>query len=141
MRRDLRINHEFVDAIPAQLSEKVLYVCIPFATVAHRCFCGCGSEVVTPLARTDWKLTYDGESVSLNPSIGSWNLPCKSHYWVERDTVRWARLWSEREIGEVRAQDHRDKDAYFSGTKSVANKRGKSGGPDARPGPATGPGK
>ncbi|WP_353963011.1 DUF6527 family protein [Streptomyces sp. NBC_00365] len=37
--------------------------------------CGCGRKVVTPLAPQEWKLTLDGVSVSLHPSIGNWSFP------------------------------------------------------------------
>jgi hypothetical protein len=33
---------------------------------------------------------FDGRSVSLTPSIGSWSLPCHSHYFLTRGKVRWA---------------------------------------------------
>jgi len=60
--------------------------------------CGCNNEVVTPLSPTDWQLTFDGESVSLNPSIGNWSFKCKSHYWIVKDTIKMARKWSDDEI-------------------------------------------
>ena len=84
------LRHEFVDNAPEELEPDVLYVSILFATVLHGCACGCGQEVVTPLSPTGWILTYDGQSVSLSPSIGNWNLPCRSHYFIERNEVKWA---------------------------------------------------
>jgi hypothetical protein len=42
--------------------------------------CGCGKKVVLPLHPTHGKLTYDGETVSLSPSVGNWSFPCESHY-------------------------------------------------------------
>ena len=54
----MRLRHEFVDYIPEQLDEGVLYVSIRFGTVVHRCACGCGDEVVTPLGPAEWRLTY-----------------------------------------------------------------------------------
>jgi len=88
----------FVEYLPDALEEAVLYVSVSFATVAHRCCCGCGQEVFTPLSPTGWQLTFDGESVSLNPSIGNWSLDCQSHYWIKRNRVQWARRWSREEI-------------------------------------------
>lgn len=97
------LTHEFVDYIPSVLDEAVLYVSIPFATVLHRCCCGCGNEVVTPLDPTDWQMTFDGKSISLTPSIGNWGLPCQSHYWVHRNRVRWAGRLSKLDIKKGRA--------------------------------------
>ena len=42
-------RHEFVEHIPEHVAEGVLYVSVRFGTVVHRCACGCGEEVVTPL--------------------------------------------------------------------------------------------
>ena len=66
----MRLRNEFVDHIPEQLGDGVLYVSMRFGTVVHRCACGCGKEVVTPLGPAEWRLTYDGRTVSLEPSIG-----------------------------------------------------------------------
>lgn len=57
-----------------------------FATAVHNCFCGCGSKVVTPIKPAGWELTYDGDTVSLWPAVGSWGLPCRSHYIIRKDT-------------------------------------------------------
>ena len=56
----MRLRLEFVDYVPKQLDDGVLYVSIRFGTVVHRCACGCGEEVVTPLGPSEWTLTYDG---------------------------------------------------------------------------------
>jgi hypothetical protein len=56
---------------------------------AHRCCCGCGEEVVINLAPKGWQLTFDGCSVTLDPSIGSPHLACRSHYWIRHDCVIW----------------------------------------------------
>ncbi|MGW7824118.1 DUF6527 family protein [Streptomyces puniciscabiei] len=85
-----RLSHTFADHFPDRLQPGVLYVSIPFATAAHLCCCGCGNEVVTPLSPTDWKLTFDGKTISLHPSIGNWNFPCHSHYWIQHNQIRWA---------------------------------------------------
>lgn len=94
----LTLQHQFVRLIPDTLEEGTLYVSLDFATAVHKCCCGCGSEVVTPLSPTDWKVTFDGRTVSLYPSIGNWSFPCQSHYWVKRDRVVWDRRWSRKEI-------------------------------------------
>ena len=89
--RTTRLEHAFVDHFPDPLAPGTVYVSIPFASSAHLCGCGCGHEVITPLGPTDWKLTFDGVSVSLSPSVGNWALPCRSHYWIQNNRVRWAR--------------------------------------------------
>ncbi len=108
-----RFQHRFVGEVPRQLEAAVLYVCIEFCTAVHLCACGCGSEVVTPLSRTDWSITFDGDSVSLNPSIGNWGFACRSHYFIRRGWVRWARLWTDEEVEAGRAFDRWNKSRYF----------------------------
>jgi len=81
--------------------------------VAHKCCCGCGQEVVTPLSPTYWKLTFDGRSISLDPSIGNWSFPCKSHYWIRSGKVRWAGMWTHEQIEAGREADRTAKEKYF----------------------------
>lgn len=118
MKRPITLRHEFVEYIPDKLKDRTIYVSLAFATVAHKCCCGCGNEVVTPLSPTDWKLIFDGESVSLYPSIGNWNFACRSHYWIECNAVKWAPQWSQAEINAGRAHDTFAKDKYFGSTTS-----------------------
>ena len=106
-------RYQFVDSIPQQLEDGILYVSMKYGTAVHKCYCGCGQEVVTPLSPTDWRLTFDGETVTLFPSIGSWSLRCRSHYWVTRNRVEWARSWSDAEINAGRAEDATAKQRYF----------------------------
>jgi Family of unknown function (DUF6527) len=120
MPPDIPFKHEFVEYVPAEPEAGTLYVSIPFATAVHKCACGCGQEVVTPLSPTDWQLTFDGQKVSLNPSIGNWSFPCQSHYWITRDRVRWARHMSRREIDAGRQRDRWLKERYFNSAGEVA---------------------
>ncbi len=121
MTRAALVTHEFVNHVPDRLKEGVVYVSIPYATVVHSCCCGCGKEVVTPLSPTDWQLTFDGESISLTPSIGNWSFDCQSHYWIRRNKVSWARRWSQEEIETGRARDRKAKDQYYDTVSRVAH--------------------
>lgn len=115
----MRLRHEFVEYIPEQLDGGVLYASMRFGTVVHRCACGCGEEVVTPLGPAEWKLTYDGRSISLEPSVGNWNFPCRSHYWIDEGCVRWARGFSEDEVALGR-QEARERRMNYYETKRRA---------------------
>ena len=108
------LKHEFVEYIPNDLKDGTIYVSIIFATVVHKCCCGCGNEVVTPLSPTDWKLIFDGKSISLHPSIGNWNFDCQSHYWIKNNRVRWALRWSQERINTGRGRDALAKERYFN---------------------------
>lgn len=95
MKRDRKIKHEFVEFIPKERAEGVLYISIPFATAVHNCFCGRGWKVVTPISPIGWKFIFDGETVTLYPSVGSWKFPCRSHYVIRRGTAVWGEDMSE----------------------------------------------
>lgn len=107
------LTPEFVEFIPSSLQDGVIYISIPYATAVHKCCCGCGEKVVTPLSPTDWQLIFDGDAVSLKPSIGNWSFACQSHYWIERNRVRWAPRWSAQQIAAGRARDQIAKDRYY----------------------------
>lgn len=117
------VKHAFVESFPTQMQAGTVYVSIPFATVGHLCCCGCGEEVITPLSPARWRLEYDGRSISLRPSIGNWNLPCRSHYWITDNAVRWAEDWSDAKIARAIAADQRllDSDIESDGTKHGRN--------------------
>ena len=121
------ITHKFVEFIPEHLEDDTIYVTIEYGTAVHKCFCGCGNKVVTPLSPTDWRLIFDGETVSLYPSIGNWNFDCQSHYWVENDKVVWAEKWSKKKVKSNRRQDKIEKGKYYSSdiqpTKKVKSKK------------------
>lgn len=83
----MNIKHQFISEIPQSPQERILYISIKYKVAVHLCACGCKNKVVTRLSPKDWKLTFDGISATLYPSIGNWNFNCKSHYWIENDTV------------------------------------------------------
>lgn len=99
------LRPEFVENFPAAMEQGVLYVSIAYSTCGHLCCCGCGQEVITPLSPAQWSFTYDGESISLAPSVGNWALSCQSHYWIRKGAVQWSRRYSSAEVAENRERD------------------------------------
>lgn len=96
---------EFVESFPTPLDPGVFYVSLEYKTCAHLCACGCGEEAVTPLSPAQWSFTYDGDSISVRPSVGNWSLACKSHYVITKGHVWWARSFVPDEIARNRARD------------------------------------
>lgn len=115
------INHEFVDLIPAMVEEGVLYISILYKTATHKCACGCGEIVVTPIRPTDWDLIWNGDAVSLYPSIGNWSIPCQSHYFISESRIIWAKKWNAAKIQAGRTKDKIAKVRYYS--KSQASQK------------------
>lgn len=110
----MKLKHEFVEFIPEQLDNGIIYISIPYATASHKCPCGCGNEVVTPLTPTDWSLFFDGVSIGLDPSVGNWSFDCKSHYWIKKNRVVWAKKWSDEMIIMNRKLDLELKKSYYN---------------------------
>lgn len=117
--RHTHLEHRFVEYIPECLEAGVLYISIEYAIAVHCCCCGCGEEVVTPFTPIDWSLIFDGETVSLHPSIGNWSLSCRSHYFIRRGQVIEALTWSEEEIEDNRRKDRTAKESYYVKPTSI----------------------
>ena len=110
----LTITPEFVEFVPRQLEEGILYISEEYGSASHLCGCGCGGKVVTPLSPTAWTLTKRGGEVSLYPSIGNWNLPCQSHYWIRGNRLDWSGKWSKEKIAAGFADDVARKERYYA---------------------------
>lgn len=113
MIRHTRLQHRFVERIPEPVEPGVLYISMEYATAAHSCCCGCGEEVVTPFSPTDWKMTFDGETVSLNPSIGNWTLACRSHYVIHGGKVIESGSWTHEQVEAERRRGRTAKSRYY----------------------------
>jgi len=125
MRPPLRIRHEFVEFIPKQRAEGVVYISIPYATAVHNCFCGCGTKVVTPISPVGWELAFNGEAISLSPSIGNWSFACRSHYFIRKNVVIWATAMSKDEIAWGRMRDKAARETHFDGESKLQPRKKK----------------
>ena len=81
---------QVVHHMPSELKHGTLYVCFDCNVVSHLCACGCGEKVILPIDPDFWSIKYNGETVSLTPSIGNFQFPCKSHYWIKENRIVWA---------------------------------------------------
>src|SRR5262245_59039589 len=84
--------------MPKELESGILYVAEEFDVAGHLCACGCRNKVITPLGPTDWTFVDAPRGPSLRPSIGNWQLPCKSHYWIDGGRIEWSDGWSREKV-------------------------------------------
>lgn len=112
----MKLEHRFIKNAPHSLEDNVIYISLEYGNVLHKCVCGCGNEVCTPLSPNDWHLLYDGKTISLYPSIGNWNFPCQSHYWIINNEVEWAPKWSKEKIEKERQRDQLSRRSGLSKT-------------------------
>jgi hypothetical protein len=83
--KQVEVTHTFNDLLPEKkyFSEGTMYISKLYKTAIHLCLCGCKNQVVTPLTKDGWNLTEEKNGkISLSPSIGNFNFPCKSHYII-----------------------------------------------------------
>ncbi|WP_438332249.1 DUF6527 family protein [Burkholderia pseudomallei] len=128
MMRIRKLEHRFVRSVPRELEPGILYVSVEYGTALHSCCCGCGEQVVTPFSPTDWKMTYDGESVTLTPSIGNWHSACRSHYVIRQGRVIEAESWSQAQVEAEHRRDMAAKARFYRAQTAS------EGTQDARPG-------
>lgn len=113
----MKLQYKFVEFMPSLLEDGIVYISMEYGTAIHQCVCGCGNKVVTPISPTGWQLTYDGESITLNPSIGNWSFECQTHYWIINSSVRYASKWNEDEIKKARKKEKKTRTNYFKKCK------------------------
>lgn len=113
MKNAMRLEHEFVDRFPEVLQDGALYISIESSAIGHKCCCGCGEEVIVSLTPASWRFTYDGENVSIWPSIGSHSLACRSHYVIDKSLVKWCRPWTDEEARLGREQETQRAAQYY----------------------------
>ena len=101
----MKMDLELVEHVPANLDAGKLYVSLKYRTSAHLCGCGCGTKVVLKLSPKHWCVILNGETVSMYPSVGNWQLPCRSHYWIRDGRIVDAGWWSDAKIRHERRRN------------------------------------
>jgi len=109
-----RIRLQQVEFMPKELEQGVLYVSEEYHTAAHLCACGCGVKVRTPLGPTEWSFVNTPNGPSLFPSIGNWQQPCQSHYWINKGQIRWANQWTPKQILAGREAEQTRRANYYN---------------------------
>ena len=107
--RNSKWQVEWVEDMPQSMRSGTLYISIKHRLIEHVCACGCGEEISLPLGKSEWRIAYDGDSISVFPSVGNWRLPCKSHYVIRENKTIWCTRWTEKQILEGRKRDRAEK--------------------------------
>lgn len=107
------IRLERVTYLPKQLESGILYVSTEYSVAGHLCACGCGSKVITPLGPAEWSFTAHSEKPTLRPSIGNWQLRCRSHYLISAGIIIWAGSLPNAVILEGRRAEEQKREQYY----------------------------
>ncbi len=108
------ITLERVQYLPRELAPGILYVSEEFAVAGHLCACGCGNKVITPLGPAEWTFTERKGRPTLHPSIGNWQLPCRSHYVIAEGQIRWGDQWSAAQVAAGRRAEEKRRQTYYA---------------------------
>lgn len=108
-----RIDLVRVDYIPKEPKPGILYVAEEFGAAVHLCACGCGCKVSTPLLPTEWTLTESLGTATLTPSVGNWQLPCRSHYWIRESRIIWSLEWTAAQVSSGRRAEEERRQWYY----------------------------
>ncbi|MBX3532346.1 MAG: hypothetical protein KF849_17210 [Rhizobiaceae bacterium] len=104
---------EKVHHVPRELEPGVLYASDHYKIAVHLCACGCGSKVPVSLGPAGWTLTERAGWPTIRPSIGSGQLPCRSHYLITDGRVDWAPAMSAAQTRAVLGADHHRREAHI----------------------------
>lgn len=79
----VEVTPVYVETMPEVMEQGKVYISLKYKVAIHICLCGtCGSKTVTPLGEKEWTLTDKEGKITLSPSIGNYQMPCKSHYII-----------------------------------------------------------
>ncbi len=108
-----RIKLIKVHYLPKELEEGILYVSKEFGVAGHLCPCGCKNKIITPIDPAEWSFKEVNNKPTLYPSIGNWQIPCKSHYWIIDGIIEWSYQWSEEQIIKGRIAEEEKRKSYY----------------------------
>lgn len=117
----MKIELQHVHYMPKDLNLGVLYVSKEFGIAVHLCPCGCGSKIRTPLGPTEWTLEETRKGPTLYPSIGNWQIPCQSHYWITKGQIEWSYKWTSAQIAAGHRAEEQRRQSYY---KALDGNRG-----------------
>ncbi len=113
MQKLERIKLARVQYIPKNPEPGILYVAEEFGAAVHLCACGCGLKVSTPLGPVGWTLEESADGPTLSPSIGNWQQPCRTHYWIREGRILWAGGWTPAMVAAGQRAEEQRRRVYF----------------------------
>lgn len=102
-----------VKYLPKELEEGLLYFSEEYKVAGHLCPCGCFNKIITPIGEREWSLEEHNNKPSLYPSIGNWQLPCRSHYWIIDGEIRWSYNWTDEQVEKGRWKEEISDKQYY----------------------------
>lgn len=114
---------EKVDLMPPVLEPGIVYFSDEFEIAIHLCACGCGEKIKTPIGPVEWNISDTSDGPTLYPSIGNWQQPCQSHYFIRNGRVIWMPKWTSEEVQQGRAHEANRRSSYYESLDRVPQRR------------------
>jgi len=88
------LKPEFVNEMPIELDNNILYISEEFGISIHLCACGCGQKTVIDLKprwKDGWSLMNNAGKITIRPSIGNFSgeNPYHAHYFITENRIDW----------------------------------------------------
>lgn len=89
----MRYRYRLVNRIPKQMEESIVYHTEEFELAGLLCACGCEHRItlIVPESHRVWD---EGGYATIQPSVGVFDAPCKSHYVIRAGNVQWLPAFS-----------------------------------------------
>lgn len=82
----MKYRYQRVARTPGVLTKGVVYHSEDFELAALLCACGCGHRI-NLLVPDSHEVSDDGGFATVTPSIGVFDAPCLSHFWITAGAV------------------------------------------------------
>tara|TARA_R110000787_G_scaffold52497_1_gene123545 strand:- start:74 stop:484 length:411 start_codon:yes stop_codon:yes gene_type:complete len=82
-----------VERIPVNLENGVVYHSEDFELAGFLCPCGCGHRITLLVPDSHQVWSHNGLA-TINPSVGVFDAPCKSHFFIRAGAVDWLSAFS-----------------------------------------------
>lgn len=96
----MKYRYQLVDRMPKEMREGVVYHTEEFGLAGLLCACGCGHRV-TLLVPDSHEVSSEGGYVTIRPSVGVLDAPCKSHYVISAGNIQWLPPFTDRHAASI----------------------------------------
>ncbi|WEX08943.1 DUF6527 family protein [Chelativorans sp. AA-79] len=96
----MKYRYLWVERIPTQMQEGVVYHTEEFELAGLLCACGCGHRI-TLLVPDSHQVWNEGGYATIRPSVGVFDAPCKAHYVITAGNVQWLPAFTSAQAANI----------------------------------------
>ena len=96
----MKFRYQLVERIPNVMEEGTVYHTEEFEIAGLLCACGCGHRI-TLIVPDSHKVWDDGGYATIEPSVGVFDAPCRSHFVIRAGKVQWLPAFSGSQAAKI----------------------------------------